>query len=128
MHTRKPPDLIGTKADQITPKQPGAEIGQRKRLSEKDVEGLNEYYECGKNFVQLSLKKIDFYLCNNSVFIFTFISYLPDPGSIDTTTQIEDSNCPPDKLLENGCVKWASFGMCGGTWMDENCPTSCNSC
>ena len=60
LHTRKPPDLIGTKADQITPKQPGAEIGQRKRLSEKDVEGLNEYYECGKNFVQLSLKKIDF--------------------------------------------------------------------
>ena len=50
MHTRKPSDLIGTFSDQITPKQPGAEIGQRKGLSEKDVQGLHEYYECGKHF------------------------------------------------------------------------------
>ena len=50
MHTRKPPDLIGTTADQITPKDPEAKIGQRKGFSEKDVQGLNEYYECGKQF------------------------------------------------------------------------------
>jgi len=89
--------ITGTRADQITPKQTGVEIGQRKQLSKKDVEGLNKYYGC-------------------------------DPGSIDTTTQIEGSNCPPDKLLENGCEKWANMGFCGGTWMDSNCPTTCNAC
>ena len=73
MHIRKPPDLIGTTADQITPKEPGAEIGQRKRLSEKDVEGLNEYYECCKNFVQLSLKKIDFLHSIYAMILFSFL-------------------------------------------------------
>ena len=41
---------IGTKGDQITPKDSEAEIGQRKELSKKDIEGLNKYYGCGNCF------------------------------------------------------------------------------
>ena len=49
--------MIGTRADQITPKQTGVEIGQRKQLSKKDVEGLNKYYGCGNYFLWLTNKK-----------------------------------------------------------------------
>ena len=51
-----------------------------------------------------------------------------DSGSIDTTTEITDGKCPPDKLLENKCEMWARYGMCGGTFIAQNCPTSCTSC
>ena len=67
-------------------------------------------------------------LGNDSLFIFRFIFSLLDPGKIDTTTQTEDSNCPPDKLRDNMCEKWRDYGMCSGTWMEENCATSCMAC
>ena len=47
---------IGTKGDQITPKDSEAEIGQRKELSKKDIEGLNKYYGCG-NYIFSHKKK-----------------------------------------------------------------------
>ena len=47
---------IGTKGDQITPKDSEAEIGQRKELSKKDIEGLNKYYGCG-NYIFAHNKK-----------------------------------------------------------------------
>ena len=32
----------------LTPKSKGKKFGQRKRLSAKDLEGINEHYGCGK--------------------------------------------------------------------------------
>ena len=55
---------IGTKGDQITPKNSEAEIGQRKELSKKDIEGLNKYYGCG-NYIFSHIKK-------GAVVIFTY--------------------------------------------------------
>ena len=48
---------IGTKGDQITPKDSEAEIGQRKELSKKDIEGLNKYYGCG-NYILVIKRKV----------------------------------------------------------------------
>ena len=40
--------VTGTNQDQITPNRRGVYIGQRRQLSALDVQGIKEYYACGK--------------------------------------------------------------------------------
>ena len=50
MHYSRFLDVDGKKVVSITPKSPGVTIGQREKLSEKDLIGINEYY-CGGNLL-----------------------------------------------------------------------------
>jgi len=93
MHYKK--RITGTPADQITPKQAGVEIGQRKRLSEKDVQALNEYYSCapGSNDSSIHLDE-------------------------------DTSDCKPDTLSKESCERKLMLGWCKN-FADECGTTCC---
>jgi len=87
--------ISGSTADQIIPKQAGVEIGQRKRLSPKDVEGLMEFYECAPGSPDSSIE-------------------------LDENT----SDCAPDKLPKSSCERKLMLGWCN-TFKDDCATTCC---
>ena len=87
--------ITGTSADQITPKKAGVTIGQRKRLSEKDVEGLVEYYGCAPGSADSSIH-------------------------LDENTE----DCAPDKLEKASCERKLMLGWCK-SFKDDCATTCC---
>lgn len=87
--------ISGSSADQIIPKQAGVEIGQRKRLSPKDVEGLMEFYECAPGSPDSSIE-------------------------LDENT----SDCAPDKLPKASCERKLMLGWCN-SFRDDCATTCC---
>ncbi|XP_050718047.1 zinc metalloproteinase nas-15-like isoform X2 [Eriocheir sinensis] len=86
----------------IIPRVKGAEIGQRRAFSAKDIEKLQNLYNCANTTMTSGV------------------------------TEAPLPTMPVDQCQDNNehCATWANMGECqkNPTWMDVNCQKSCKKC
>lgn len=120
----------------IIPRNPAANIGQRRGFSEIDLLKLNRLYECQKEIVVPSVPITSKpYVCSNNN---KLCQYWTKAGECTKNPAWMNVNCAKSCRLcdskcgnyNRNCEEWARLGECtrNPDYMTIYCPQACHSC